>query len=434
MPVSLKETLRTREPLMWLNPRLRAAASVLPGLPIGAGEIEQAHNVFHRWRTVLSRLFAELARSGGQIDSPFVYLEAAAAVLGSAPAGQVWIKQDSELTVVGSIKARGGIFEVLSYAEQVMHECGIPFADPQAPLSAQAQQAFSSRTVTVASTGNLALSIGTMAAALGFRTVVHMAGIAKEWKKQRLRSFGVEVREHEGDFTSAVTAGREEALAKGYYFVDDERSTKLLLGYAVAGRHLASQLAEQHIEVDADHPLFVYLPCGVGGSPGGITLGLKHLFGDNVHCLFAEPCASPAMLARLAYPDASMSVYDLGLDNLTEADGLAVGHGSSLVTSLVGELVSGIFTVRDEELVRYLYRLHQATGTVVEPSAAAGFSGPGMLLDTAQGQEYLRAHALHPRMAAATHVLWTTGGSLLPGQERAQLLARGRRLCESRPA
>jgi D-serine dehydratase len=96
--------------------------------------------------------------------------------------------------------------------------------------------------------------------------------------------------------------------------------------------------------------------------------------------------------------------------------------------------VSGIFTVRDEELVRYLYRLHQATGTVVEPSAAAGFSGPGMLLDTAQGQEYLRAHALHPRMAAATHVLWTTGGSLLPGQERAQLLARGRRLCESRPA
>jgi D-serine dehydratase len=422
----LTQRLQARQPLLWLNPALapakRALADIAATHAIGLADIEAADALLRRWGPALVRLFPELTASAGVIESPLIELADARPITGVEVKGRSLIKADHALPVAGSIKARGGIYEVLAHAEQLAIKHGLiaPGGDPLELISGKARELFAQHTVAVGSTGNLGLSIGVMASVLGFHAVVHMSHDAKQWKKDRLRKRGVEVVEHTGDYATAVAAGRAAAAESDRsYFVDDENSRNLFLGYAVAALRLKSQLAELDITVDADHPLVAYLPCGVGGAPGGITFGLKHVFGDAAHCYFAEPCASPAMLVRLASSTGPKSVYDIGLDNRTEADGLAVGEASELVYQLVRELVSGVYTVADDALFTTLAHLRQTTGIEIEPSAAACFAGT-RLLDTMVRND--------PR---ATHVFWTTGGSFVPAEEYEMFYQRGCELLEN---
>ncbi|GGO87316.1 putative D-serine dehydratase [Marinobacterium nitratireducens] len=339
--------------------------------------------------------------------------------------GRLLLKADHALPIAGSVKARGGFHEVLCHAEQLALSAGLlrDIADDYRRLASdEARRLFGKHSLVVASTGNLGLSIGMIGAALGFRTQVHMSSDAKAWKKKRLRDRGVEVIEHESDYSAAVASGRAATAADPLgYFVDDENSPRLFFGYAVAALRLKRQLDEAGIRVDADHPLLVYIPCGVGGAPGGICYGLRRLFGDAVHCYFAEPVAAPSVLLGLLDP-AIPSVYDIGLDCRTEADGLAVGRASEWVCERVRADVDGVFTVSDESLFRDLYRLHRAENIAVEPSAAAGIQGPARLMHEIAEQR--GSPALQGHLGRVTHIVWSTGGRLVPDVEFEKFLKR----------
>ena len=424
----VQAALRSAQPCIWFNPRLADAPAPAA---VTLGGVREAAARLARFAPVLSRWFPELAASGGVVESPLVPAAALAPALGLAPDhGALWIKADHRLPVAGSIKARGGLHEVLELAERLALEHGLlppgaQAADYPALAGSEARALFARHRVAVGSTGNLGLSIGVAAAALGFQAQVHMSADAKEWQKARLRSRGVQVVEHAGDYERAVAAGRAEAAADPQcHFVDDERSASLLLGYAAAALHLKEQLAQQGIVVDERHPLFVYLPCGVGGAPAGIAFGLRELLGPHVHCFFAEPVQSPCFLVQMLAPEgAHPSIYDLGLTNRTEADGLAVPRASLLAAGLMRERLSGAFTVHDETLFTQLVQVLDATGERIEPSSAAGFSGPRWLAASPEGQAWLRRQGL--ALERATHLVWTTGGLFVPPEEFERFVRRG---------
>lgn len=295
-------------------------------------------------------------------------------------------------------------------------------------LSPEFKQFFSQYSIAVGSTGNLGLSIGIMSARIGFKVTVHMSADARAWKKAKLRSHGVIVVEYEEDYGVAVEQGRKAAQSDpNCFFIDDENSRTLFLGYAVAGQRLKTQLKEQGRVMDAENPLFVYLPCGVGGGPGGVAFGLKLAFGDNVHCFFAEPTHSPCMLLGVytGLHDA-ISVQDLGIDNVTAADGLAVGRASGFVGRAMQRLLDGFYTLDDQTMYDLLGMLAQEENIRLEPSALAGMAGPQRVCASAEYQSLQRLTA--QQLDSATHIVWATGGGMVPEEEMTQYLAKARQL------
>ncbi len=429
----LSELLALRE-TTWFNPAIAPVATALADVGLTAEDVAAASARLQRFAPYLAKVFPETAAAGGIIESPLVPLPTLGRQLldeiGVAAGGALWLKADNQLPISGSIKARGGIHEVLKHAEDLALQAGlIRPGDDYAALASDAARAFFGRyRIAVGSTGNLGLSIGIVSARLGFQATVHMSADARQWKKDRLRASGVTVVEYASDYSVAVAQGREQAASDpNCYFVDDENSPQLFLGYAVAAERLARQFEQAGIQVDAEHPLFVYLPCGVGGGPGGVAFGLKLAFGDAVHCLFAEPTHSPCMLLGVysGLHDA-VSVQDFGIDNVTAADGLAVGRPSGFVGRAMQRLIDGYYTVTDETLSRLLASAWELEQVRLEPSALAGMPGLQRVL---RAPDYLQRIGVDPaRLARATHLVWGTGGSMVPDAEFAAYLAQGRAL------
>lgn len=418
------DVVRGKE-VVWINPK-KIPMAQYRFAEVTERDVDDAAERLRRFAPLLAVLFPETAARGGLIESDLQEIPAMKSRFPDLGGGRLLLKRDSDLPVAGSVKARGGFYEVLKHSEDLALKHGLlsGVTDDYTKLASPEARAFFRRQkIQVGSTGNLGVSIGMMGAALGYEAIVHMSADAKQWKKDYLRAHGVTVLEYGGDYGAAVAAGRKQSDADpASYFVDDENSRDLFLGYAVAARRVAAQLRQQHIAVDEAHPLLVTIPCGVGGAPGGIAFGLKCIYGDDVHIFFAEPTQVCSMLLGLTTGlHNGICVQDAGLSGATHADGLAVGRPSGFVGRVIEPLLSGEVTVDDAMLYEYLRDLQQTEGIFIEPSACAAFRGPAAV-GSPEFCAYAEQTGLADNLSQAAHIVWATGGMLVPNDVRMRFL------------
>jgi D-serine dehydratase len=179
----LAELVALRE-VWWENPACMEKTASLP-LSLGLADVEDAERRLQRFAPYIAKAFPETRETGGIIESPLVAVPRMQSALeertGRKIAGRLYAKYDSHLPIAGSIKARGGVYEVLKVAEQLAIQQGmLTESDDYSIIDSEPfRQLFSRYSIAVGSTGNLGLSIGIMSAKLGFRVTVHMSADAK---------------------------------------------------------------------------------------------------------------------------------------------------------------------------------------------------------------------------------------------------------------
>ena len=172
--------------VIWINPGLLDMKDAMKGQTLSMADIDDAERRWDRFAPFIKKAFPETEASGGLIESPLKEIPKMQQYLNDTwkaeLTGRLLLKMDSDLAVAGSVKARGGIYEILKHSEDLALSKGMlkegesyeKFALPEF------REFFGRHSIHVGSTGNLGLSIGIISAALGYNVTVHMSMDAKQ--------------------------------------------------------------------------------------------------------------------------------------------------------------------------------------------------------------------------------------------------------------
>jgi D-serine dehydratase len=116
-------------------------------------------------------------------------------------------------------------------------------------------------------------------------------------------------------------------------------------------------------------------------------------------------------------------VQDLGIDNLTAADGLAVGRASGSLAGQWSACSTGSIPLMIRRCTTCWAGWRQRKTFALNRPRWPEWPGRSGL----RSQAYHQLQGLsEQQLQQATHLVWATGGGMVPEEEMAQYLAKGR--------
>jgi threonine synthase len=222
-------------------------------------------------------------------------------------------------------------------------------------------------TVTAASTGNVAVSLATGAAASGVRAVIFVPADVGEGKLRLMRAAGATVFRVQGGYETAFHLSRACAALHGWI----DRNTGANPVTLEAKKTVALEIWEQ---LDGDVPDVMVVPVGDGTTLSGVAKGFRELIACGVASrvprligVQAEGCQPLKRMWAGEEPEKPTG---------TIADGIYVKHPVNGITALRDVRNSeGAFVAVSEDAIRgSIVTLSQHGGVLAEPAAAAGFA------------------------------------------------------------
>ena len=109
------EDIIKAKPVAWLNPKVHSMQDV-PKFSINIEDMREAELLWERFAPFFVKAFPETKKSQGILESPLREIPKMKSLLNANDEeikGSLLLKCDNELPISGSIKARGGFFEIM---------------------------------------------------------------------------------------------------------------------------------------------------------------------------------------------------------------------------------------------------------------------------------------------------------------------------------
>lgn len=258
---------------------------------------------------------ALLAACPAYAPTPLVRLPGLARKLG---VGRVLVKDESKRMGLGSFKALGGVYAVLSVARERAGAALSRSITPAELIGDAVRGVASSLHFVCASDGNHGRAVAAGARLVGARCSVYLhAGVTEE-RADHIRRQGATIVRVDGSYDDSVEQARRDAAAMGAILVSDTADTpecaddplpvRVMQGYTVIAEEIRAQLSPD------ERPTHLFVQAGVGG----LAAAMASRFGgtpDAPRIIIVEPDSADCLLesaragAATEVPHGAATIY-----------------------------------------------------------------------------------------------------------------------------